>query len=229
MQTMYAKVSMFWIPILGITIGLVVATSFSPFEWYIRQLELFPVQTKAITTGCIQFWGDLAAQYYESRRKRKSKNTKDSTFKYNLRRGMSLSADGMLLSGPLLHYCFEAMETYLPTEGDGNVMVTLTHVLINDYIIDSVYIALSFAFTSLAEGYSLLELVRIFRNDFWATVSASWCTSLAFTPIEFVCFGYLPLHFRVLFMNFVDLVWGAIISFFSHRSRRHASGEEVPT
>lgn len=221
-----------WIPALAVVLGYLATTSHlstitlsALLKWYIQKLEGYPLTTKALTTGCMQFVGDWAAQYYEKRRRDGKHGA------YSLRRGLSLFADGLLLSGPLLHYCFEAMEHYLPTTADekggdnaGNTMNTtqavLVHVLINDYIIDTVYIALSFLFTSVAEGYTTKEqLLSIFQKDYVATVTASWCTSLCFIPIEFLCFGYLPLHFRVLSMNFVDLLWGAIISFFSHRSR----------
>jgi hypothetical protein len=163
--------------------------------------------------------------------------------KYSLRRGLTLFADGLLLSGPLLSVCFDYMEHVLPTttaagddDSDGldgtgsSLLPTVVHVLINDYIIDSVYIAVSFPFTCIAEGYtSYEEILQIFRNDFVSTVTASWCTSLGLIPIEIVCFGYLPLSLRVLSMNFVDLFWGAIVSYFSHRSRNNNNNSSSNT
>ncbi len=195
-------------------------------SWYMMVLEKYPVLTKALTTGVIQFFGDYAAQQYEQQHEKKGKQ-KDVA--YDLRRGLSLFADGLLLSGPLLHYCFEWMEDIWPTGGDvgtAKPLATLCHVFVNDYIIDSVYIGLSFVFTGIVEGYSLRQVAEIFRNDYGATVRASWLTSLGLIPVEILCFGYLSLSFRVLAMNFVDLLWGAIVSFYSHRSRRENPEKE---
>ena len=194
---------------------------------YMTSLEEYPVLTKSLTTGIIQFFGDYAAQRYEQQQENEKKKTIHSGKDYDLRRGLSLFADGLLLSGPLLHYCFEWMEDAWPTSDGGEDRVglarplaTLCHVFVNDYIIDSVYITLSFVFTGVVEGYSLGAVAEIFRKDYGATVRASWLTSLGLIPVEILCFGYLSLSFRVLAMNFVDLLWGAIVSFYSHRSRR---------
>ena len=195
---------------------------------YNEVLEKFPLLTKSLTTAIIQFLGDCVAQRYEQHQE-KDPTTIHGKKAFDLRRGLSLFADGLLLSGPLMHYCFEWMEEAWPTsEGDGGegfarLLATLCHVFFNDYIIDSIYIALSFVVTGVFEGYSLKDIVIIIRKDFWATVCASWLTSLGLIPVEIVCFGYLSLSFRVLAMNFVDLLWGAIVSFYSHRSRTENS------
>mmetsp|Transcript_33008 Transcript_33008/g.77955 ORF Transcript_33008/g.77955 Transcript_33008/m.77955 type:complete len:143 (+) Transcript_33008:544-972(+) len=121
------------------------------------------------------------------------------------------------------------MEKAWPTSSDEGGLLerplaTLCHVFVNDYFIDTFYIAISFVFTGLAEGYDRTEITEIFRKDFWATIQASWLVSLGLFPVEIFCFGYLSLSLRVLAMNFVDLLWGSIVSFYSHRSRR----EEPP-
>jgi len=192
---------------------------------YMTTLEEYPILTKSLTTGIVQFFGDCAAQRYEQQQEKEATPIHSNKV-YDPRRGLSLFADGLLISGPLMHYCFEWMEDAWPTTEGGDVvglsrpMATLCHVFVNDYIIDSIYLALSFVFTGVVEGYSLMEVVRMFRKDYGATVRASWLTSLGLIPVEIMCFGYLSLSFRVLAMNFVDLLWGAIVSFYSHRSRR---------
>ena len=206
---------------ISIPISLALTVVNDASNWYLMVLEERPVLTKALTTGIIQLIGDYAAQSYEQKQENCTKT--NSKKGYDLRRGVSLFADGLLLSGPLLHYCFEWMEEVWPTGVDDDTIIslaTLCHVFVNDYIIDSIYIGLSFVFTGIVEGYSLQQVADIFRKDYIATVRASWITSLGLIPVEILCFGYLSLSFRVLAMNFVDLLWGAIVSFYSHRSRR---------
>mmetsp|Transcript_27607 Transcript_27607/g.66362 ORF Transcript_27607/g.66362 Transcript_27607/m.66362 type:complete len:326 (+) Transcript_27607:226-1203(+) len=187
---------------------------------------------------------------------------------YTFRRGLALFIDGLVLSGPLLHYCFDFMERWIPTstgeisddgtsslspssswsEASDEIIATCLQVLINDIIIDSIYIILSFAFTSILEGdYKSNDIRRTMTmtskssetttvtkqlktttknlwtsllQDIFPSIKASWFTSLGLIPVEFVCFRCLHVSLRVLAMNFIDLVWGAIISFVSHRSKK---------
>lgn len=200
----------------------------SSLDWYILCLEESPVMTKSITTAIIQIAGDYCAQFVEEYRIRSSNGRSSSSWQsviasnYDARRGLSMAADGFFLSGPLLHYAFEFMEHVVPTDtsSDGHAsLAALLHVLLNDYVVDSVYLALSFVFVTAAEGHTG-DMVQIFQKDFFNTLKASWGTSIALIPVEFLSFLYLPLSFRVLAMNFLDIIWGAIISFVAHRSRR---------
>lgn len=187
---------------------------------YMNWLDVQPVITKSVTTAVIQFLGDVVAQTYDARKK-------GSTIRscYDARRGLSLAIDGLLLSGPLLHYAFELMERVLPTEEESNASLlsvpTLLHVVANDYLVDSLYLTVSFVFVAVAEGHSLSDLLRwMKRGDLWDTIKASWTTSIALMPIEYFCFHQGPLRLRVLAMNVIDILWGAIISFVAHRSRK---------
>ena len=200
---------------------------------YMEVLEDWPVATKALTTGVIQLMGDGMAQWFEQRGERAETKTETKTEtpgnrrRYDSRRGASLFAEGLLLSGPLLHYCYESMEEAWPTstvDAAPRPLATLCHVFVNDYFIDSAYIAFSIAFTAIGEGHTMGEVGEIFSKDYWDTLKASWATSACLLPLEIYCFGFLSLSLRVLAMNFVDLLWGAVVSFYSHRSRREAAG-----
>ena len=198
----------------------------SGLSWrYMDILEKFPVLTKSVTTGWMQLMGDYFAQLIENRNRFQGSGVVGVSWnrEYDLRRGLSLFADGLILSGPLLHFAFELMERVFPTSEEKATIAALVHVILNDYLIDTIYLALSFVFVAVAEGH-IKDLATIFRQDFWATVKASWATSLALIPFEFICFRYLSVTFRVLFMNVVDIFWGAIISFTAHRSRCKKDG-----
>lgn len=191
---------------------------------YLNSLEQRPLLTKAITSAVIQGFGDSLAQNYEIHRQGggHAKQT------YDWRRGASLAADGLLVSGPLLHHAFDFLELLIPSQHETAWLsiATILHVLANDYIIDTLYICLSFTFVAIAEGH-IHDLPELLRKDLLATIKASWGTSMAFLPVEYLCFRGLPLSLRVLAMNFIDIAWGAIISFVAHRSRRkHGVKEE---
>jgi hypothetical protein len=203
---------------------LTLSSKFS--EWYMTNLEDSPVLTKSLTTAFIQFIGDYMAQVFEAYRiQSETTSILDLNRNYDLRRGLSLSADGLFLSGPLLHYAFDLLEAFFPIDEEQASSAALFHVVVNDYVIDTIYLFLSFFFVALAEGH-VKDLAAIFREDFVATLKASWGTSIALIPVEFLCFRYLSVSFRVLAMNFIDILWGAIVSFVAHRSRRKAKACE---
>ncbi len=184
---------------------------------YLNCLEERPLLTKSITSAVIQGFGDSLAQNYEIHRQAGGVTKQ----KYNWRRGFALAADGMLVSGPLLHHAFDFLELLIPSQNEKAwlSLATILHVLANDYIIDTLYICLSFTFVALAEGH-VKDLPELLKRDLLATIKASWGTSMVFLPVEYLCFRGLPLSLRVLSMNFIDIAWGAIISFVAHRSRR---------
>mmetsp|Transcript_23698 Transcript_23698/g.68117 ORF Transcript_23698/g.68117 Transcript_23698/m.68117 type:complete len:264 (-) Transcript_23698:112-903(-) len=197
-------------------------------DWYLLQLEVFPVWTKSITTCIIQITGDIFAQIYEMYCDQEEATTTISknrlrNFNFDVRRGMSMAADGLFLSGPLLHYAFEVMERALPTEEEDAglfSMATMWHVLANDYIVDTIYLFFSFIFVAVAEGLAQ-DLPQLIRKDMVAIWKTSWRTSVMLMPVEYLCFSRLPLQLRVLSMNCVDILWGAIISFVTHHRRHH--------
>ena len=149
---------------------------------------------------------------------------------YDPRRGLSLAADGMFLSGPLLHFAFEFMEHVLPSQETNSKSwistATILHVLANDFLVDTIYLFLSFIFVALAEGLAK-DLPNLIRKDFPTTLQASWGTSAVFMPVEYLCFSRLPLSLRVLSMNLIDVVWGSIISYVTHRSRRPLETNQI--
>eukprot|EP00980_Cylindrotheca_fusiformis_P025698 scaffold14497_cov119-Cylindrotheca_fusiformis.AAC.2 len=186
-------------------------------SWYIASLGGYPMITKSVTSSVFSCVADIIAQWFEG--SHTSRSFRDT---YNMRRGFASSVDGMFLSGPLLHYAFGLMEEYFPTnEETGNIFASLTHVFISDIFIDSIYLGLSFALVALLEGHAR-DLVRIYKSDFWTTIKASSYANLSLVPIEFICFRYLSVGFRVLGMNMIDVIWQAVVSFFAHRSRREA-------
>lgn len=193
-----------------------IALSWGTFStWYTTCLDDYPIATKSLTSGVFSWVADTVAQWFEDTNSRKSFRET-----YDKRRGFALYIDGIVLSGPLLHYAFGLMEECFPTdEEDGSFVASLIHVFITDYFIDSIYLALSFALVALLEGHAS-DLGRIYKCDFWTTIKASWCASFSLVPIEFICFQYLSVGYRVLGMNMIDIIWQAVVSFFAHRSRR---------
>ena len=214
------------------------STGFSEFTaWYLVQLEAFPLITKAITTGVIGFTGDAAAQMVEQRIRSRKEDASSAQLsfpvapmKYDRRRGVSILADGVLVSGPLLHIMYNWLEHLVPVAGTTGLsasLAALTQVLIDDFVLDSIFVAIMFVTTGIGEGHAR-GIIPQFKNEYFSIVRASWMTSIALIPIQFMCFRFLPLSFRVLGINFIDIIWGAMVSFMAHRNRKgHDQQQEV--
>jgi Mpv17 / PMP22 family len=140
--------------------------------------------------------------------------------RYHIRRGISILADGLFVSGPLMHLAYEFFESVLPI-GDGTTgwIAAIVHVLADSIVLDSFFVASRFFTTGLMEGIPIRQLIPQFQSAYLPSLKASWATSLLMGPIQFSCFRYLPLSFRVLSVNIMDVIWDAVISFVTHRSR----------
>lgn len=191
-------------------------------SWYMGVLDTSPLITKSLTTAVIGLLGDTGAQCVEERIRARKDGSKNRWFQnYDRRRGLSNVGGSLLVTGPLLHLAFNVLEDLIPVAGGGAAasVAALTQVLINDFLLDAVFVAMTFVTTGVAEGYAS-QIVPQLRSDYFATIKASWTTSLALVPLEFVCFRFLPLSFRVLGMNFIDIFWEALISYMIHRRRK---------
>jgi hypothetical protein len=117
------------------------------------------------------------------------------------------------------------MESIISVSGPHASLAALSQVLIDNFILDSIFVAVMFVTTGIAEGYAR-QIIPQLKKDFFTTVKAGWVTSLLLIPLEFVCFRFLPLNFRVLGMNIIDIFWEAMISYMVHRRRRMAKLQE---
>ena len=191
--------------------------------WYTSCLAAFPLYTKASTTAFISFLADATAQFQEERIRVKESGFNFDLQNYDRRRGLAKVCDSAFISGPLLHFSYGLLESLIPVasfSGWYASLAALSHVLIDDFIVDAVFIAIMFVSTGIGEGYSRKQLIPQFKRDYFPTVRAGWATSVVVLPLEFCLFRFLPLNYRVLGMNFIDIIWEAVVSFMVHKRRR---------
>mmetsp|Transcript_7601 Transcript_7601/g.11610 ORF Transcript_7601/g.11610 Transcript_7601/m.11610 type:complete len:352 (+) Transcript_7601:142-1197(+) len=191
--------------------------------WYVKILSKFPLITKSLTTATIGFFGDGIAQWLAEQKRAKLEGSTFSFKNYDRRRGLSIVANGALITGPLLHLMYAGLEELLPVSC-GNPLsasiAALSQVLIDDILVDAIFVAIAFITTGFGEGYSPSQIIKQMKANFYSTVKAGWTTSFILMPLEFVCFRFLPVSFRVLGMNFIDLIWDGTVSFMVHRHRK---------
>lgn len=228
-------------PILGSKQAAILAGSFGLFRilrfyassissWYMGLLAWSPLVTKAVTTATIGVLGDTTAQYLETRLLKskesepEEKTDSGSWFKnYDLRRGLSFFGENIFISGPLLHFAYNFMEDILPTTVGGRsaVLAAMGHALLDNFVLDTIFLAIMFVTTGIVEGYAN-EIIPQFKQDFMPTLKTGWLTGLCLLPVQFLLFRFFPLSLRVLGVNIIDVFWEAYISYMVHRRRRAA-------
>jgi hypothetical protein len=141
--------------------------------------------------------------------------------RYDVRRGVSTLMDSLFISGPLMHLGYELFEWILPISHDGTTgwIAAILHVIADSLVLDSFFVASKFFTTGLLEGICITDLLLQFQSTYIPSLKASWVTSILMCPVQFSCFCYLPLNFRVLSVNVIDVVWDAVLSYMTHRSR----------
>jgi hypothetical protein len=209
-------------------------------EAYMAQLEARPMITKAWTSGVVGAIGDLVAQILEqkSRSRQQQKGRPESLesdlpdrshhqFSFNAKRNLAIFLDGLLISGPLMHYGYDLFEHLAPIAKGGKTssLNAMLHVVADSLVLDGVFVATAIVSSGLLEGYSLEnEIVPQMQKDYIPAWKASLATSTLMAPIEFVAFKYLPLSLRTFAVNVSDIVWGAVMSHMAHRSRSDGEG-----
>jgi hypothetical protein len=168
---------------------------------------------------------------------------KATSFHFNSRRSLAILLDGLLISGPLMHLAYNAFEYLLPVAGVATAATAtsntgspstssglnaMIHVLADSILLDGIFVASAMASSGLLEGYSLKrEIIPQLQKDYLPAIRASLATSSLMAPIQYACFRYLPLSCRVFAMNVTDIIWDAVISFMSHRSRTDGTGHLI--
>jgi len=206
--------------------------------WYSYQIDTHPLVTKAISAGFMSLIGDYLAQMFEIYTEPQVEVCVGASnrtpillhpqwfSKYDLRRSIAQICEALFVSGPIMHFAYNFLEEILPIADDsiGTVMqcvAALTHVAIDILVMDSFFVASMLCAPGILEGRDLMSDIFLeLKQDIMPALKASWYTSLLFFPIQFLSFRCLPVPFRVLAINCQDIVWTAVVSFISYRSRR---------
>lgn len=195
-------------------------------NWYMNQLHTNELRTKFISAGVIDGFGDVCAQLIERG------NIGYSVSSWDKRRIFAMSADGIFVASPLYHYIFEFYEKIIPTHSTSEVALkdpsvtkkrrrwaTLAHVLLDNFPMAIIYLAIMMISTGLIEGRHA-DIVYELKHDLIPALKVSWKVSMYFyVPLQLLSFQYLPHKLKVLAVNVLDLVWVAVLSFVTHRNR----------
>jgi len=193
-------------------------------------LESAPLLTKALSAACIGAMGDLICQIWENRTSTKLEDSSPkfySRFSLDPKRTFAVIFDGVCVTGPGLHLAYGILEHLIPTTG-GGALPALMHVCADTFMLDPLFVCSFFIMTGSFERKSLFkEILPQLKREYFSALHGSWAVSALFMPIQYTSFRYLPVQYRVLVVNTIDLAWTATMSFFSHKGPEEAIEHNV--
>lgn len=166
---------------------------------YLLFLKLYPVLTKAVSSGILSALGNLLAQIIKKKQKKDAQSLDVSGL-------LRYVVYGLFVTGPLSHYLYLFMEYLVPPEVP---WARVKRLLLDRLFFAPTFLLLFFFIMNLLEGKSVSVFVAKMRSGFWPALQMNW---RMWTPLQFININYVPLQFRVLFANIAALFWYAYLA-----------------
>lgn len=183
----------------------IVPAASGTWAWYKSMLVTKPLITKSLTSSGIMSISDIMCQEVVA----KATPVEDRPSKLDKTRVLHVAITGAIWSGPITHYWYIILEKmYAVIAKAANInkpAIGLVIKLILDSIIfSSVTITGYFTLRSILEGTGLKGAKEKVSTRFLTTLFGAW----KFWPMaNAVNFWFVPMQFRVLYMNVLSLFW----------------------
>ena len=118
---------------------------------YRSSLSERPLLTKSLTTAAVELAGDSIAQHDEKKRG-------GPEWRWERRRSLGSFLDGLLVTGPLLHFAYGGLERMFPSRASNSNAVVC--MMIDEFICDPIDVGVYITSTSLVEGKPVLVRLR---------------------------------------------------------------------
>jgi hypothetical protein len=117
------------------------------------------------------------------------------------------------------YFCHSTMFHSFYTISNRKIVNAFLHVAIDQGIMAFAYVAVMMVVTGIIEGrWDVLG--EEFHEDFINNVHSLWLAAILFTgPIQIVAFRYLPLKWRTLAVNVLEVFEVMVMSYITHRNR----------
>ncbi|OWZ19625.1 hypothetical protein PHMEG_0006096 [Phytophthora megakarya] len=184
------------------------------YDGWLRQS---PVLTKSVTAAVLFGLGDRIAQRMEKSRTPESDadNEEDeddrALVSESTARTMRMMMWGSVIFTPILHSWQNLIERAIGSHGK---IVVFQKMLMDSLVFAPCINALFFTSTQMVAGKSFDQGVTFAVDRLPQTLQANY----TIWPIaNMINYSYVPLQYRVLFVNCVNLVWTTVLSTISNR------------
>ncbi|GIL73673.1 hypothetical protein Vretifemale_3805, partial [Volvox reticuliferus] len=170
---------------------------------YIEELNKRPLRTKCVTSACVAALSDVVAQLIIS-----------GSYK-SVKRTLAVACFGAIYTGPSAHYWQKFMERLF--SGKKDLTTVLQKVLVDQLTYGPVCNVLFMSFATLVlEGKPFSFLLQKIAKDYPGVQLNGW----RLWPLAaLINYRFVPLQFRVLFINVVAFIWTTFLLLRSKRAQ----------
>ena len=180
------------------------------WERYAAAVVERPLVTKSIISGFVYALGDLIAQKVEG----------SSLSELDMRRVARSGALGLAFQAPIYHYYYELTEMALPTEG--GLRNAVAKVMLDQTAAIATWNAIYFLVIGAMTAKPLGETTELIKKSAWPLLVNGW---KLWPAAHVVTYTVVPVEHRLLWVDFVEIIWVVILSFTGSQLSKDADGE----
>lgn len=165
-----------------------------------------------VTSGALMFFGDGAAQLLEQ----KLANKKVTLKEIDWHRIGRMTAVGTI-QGPMHHYYYGYVDRLFP-KSDGRSV--FSKIMADQFVASPLFIFSYFYIAEFFEGKTLVQANEEIKDKFLTVYIADW---LIWPPFQFVNFYFLPLRYRVLYINAVTTLYNIFLCYVKHKDMKEST------
>ncbi|CAF0742345.1 unnamed protein product [Brachionus calyciflorus] len=190
---------------------VVVSKLTSSFNFCKQMFRTRLLLSNTVSTMVLLGVGDAITQYIEIKLTNKSNHnlTLDShSFfqNYDLIRTVKVTSVGFL-TGPFGHYWYLFLDKKYPFKTGKSI---LSKILCDQLIAAPIFNVLFITAIHTLDGKHLRQIYETFKEKFF-TIYAYDCT--IWPACQMVNFYFVPTVYRLLYVNFISVIWNALLSF----------------
>jgi hypothetical protein len=145
----------------------------------------------------------------------------DACYKADLEKADIVSPEEILPS----YACYSTMFTSFSLVSQRQYVNAFLHVAIDQGLMAFPFVAIMMFITGIVEGH-WNSLGEEFASDYINNIHALWIAALfGIAPIQMIAFRLLPLKWRPLAANVLDILEVMVMSILAHRNREAPNGE----
>ncbi|XP_069971271.1 mpv17-like protein 2 isoform X2 [Penaeus vannamei] len=126
-----------------------------------------------------------------------------------------------LSQGPPHHVFYVWLDKVLPQK---NAKTVFKKIMADQFLAAPFFAVTFFLFAGLLEGKTLPEAWKEFKQKFPAVYLFDW---FIWPPTQTINFYFVPLQYRVVYINCVTVVWDVFLSYMKHKDQVKKQEKEV--
>lgn len=163
--------------------------------------------TNTVSSGILLSMGDGISQYIEFKLQTPSKDEKNA--KFNWDRNVKMFIVGAA-GGPLHHYFYAWLDKKYPSV---TLRTTTIKILYDQFVMAPMCIVLFFYSAGWLYGQSMANCWKELKSKIAVVLIADW---MVWPGAQFINFYYLHPKYRVIYVNFVTMLYDVFLSYIKH-------------